>query len=236
MLKLNGLGVSPGIVTGPILIFEYSHKSESYATFKHDKNELDRFERALQRTRTDIRTTCDKLAKEGLKEGEILEAYLLILEDEELTGTVKSLISDKNMEAEQAVMEAFEKFSSMLREVKSKYISSRAKDIADLGNQVIRNMEQDKNLTISRIRPSIIVAKDLKASETAKLDEEFVLGIVTEEGSPISHVSILARALKIPAVINCLDILNKIKNGDIAYINGATGEVVINPGDDMMLF
>jgi len=236
MLKLKGLGVSSGTVTGPILLLDITKDSKQKAISEENKNELDRFEQALKRTKTEIKITQDKLEKQGIKESEIFNAYLLILEDEEFTGTIRTLISEKNMGTEEAIKDTVQKLSTMLRGIKSEYISSRTKDLEDLGNQLIKNMTSEIELTESETQPSIIIAKDLKASDTLRLDKKIVLGIITEEGSPISHVSILARALRIPAVVKCQNILDQIKNGDIVVLNGSTGEVVINPEDNLMWF
>lgn len=229
MLKLKGLGVSSGIVTGPVLILYVSEHSIPNVITVEDKSELERFEKALKRTETEIQTIKGKLEKQEISESEIFNAYLLILEDDEFTGTVKALISEKGIKAERAIEDTVQKLSITLRGVKSEYISSRAKDIEDLGNQLIKNLTSQVELRESQTKPSIIIAKDLKASETARLDKETVLGIITEEGSPISHVSILARALRIPAVVKCRNLLDKVKTGDMVVLNGSTGEVLINP-------
>jgi phosphotransferase system enzyme I (PtsI) len=229
MLKLKGLGVSSGIVTGPVLILYVSEQSIPDVITVEDKSELERFEKALKRTETEIQIIKGKLEKQEISESEIFNAYLLILEDDEFTGTVKALISEKSIKAERAIEDTVQKLSTTLRGVKSEYISSRAKDIEDLGNQLIKNMTSQVELRESQTKPSIIIAKDLKASETARLDKETVLGIITEEGSPISHASILARALRIPAVVKCRNLLDKVKTGDMVVLNGSTGEVLINP-------
>ena len=140
------------------------------------------------------------------------------------------------MSAEQAIQDTAQKFAETLRKIKSEYISTRAKDIEDLGAQLIKNLKTQSDSTLKLTKPSIIFAHDLKASDTAKMDKKMVLGLVTEEGSPISHASILARALKIPAIINCAGLLSQAKDDTLASINGATGEVLINPDEEMMMF
>jgi phosphotransferase system enzyme I (PtsI) len=229
MLKLKGLGVSTGVTTGPVLVFNVLKENELPKVPKEDLNELERFEKTLQRTRENIEAAYKMLVKKGISEGEILGAYLQILDDEEFSGSIRTLISDKKMEVEDAVKETVKKISATLKEAKSEYIRSRIMDIVDLGEQLIRNMTSKKGAAISSVKPSIIIAKDLGATDVATMDKGKILGIVTEEGSPISHVSILARALKIPAVVKCQSIVDQVDSMDTIFIDGSTGEVVINP-------
>ncbi len=229
MLKLKGLGVSTGVTTGPVLVFNVLKENKLLEIQEENLSELKRFEKTLQRTREDIEAAYNKLVKEGIREGEILSAHLQILDDEEFSGAIKTLISNKKMKVEDAVEETVKKLSATLREAKSEYIRSRIIDINDLGEQLIRNMTSKKGAAISSVKPSIIVAKELGATDVATMDKGKILGIVTEEGSPISHVSILARALKIPAVVKCQNIVDQVESRDTIFINGSTGEVIINP-------
>lgn len=229
MLKLKGLGVSTGVTTGPVPVFNVLKENKLLEIQEENLSELKRFEKTLQRTREDIEAAYNKLVKEGIREGEILSAHLQILDDEEFSGAIKTLISNKKMKVEDAVEETVKKLSATLREAKSEYIRSRIIDINDLGEQLIRNMTSKKGAAISSVKPSIIVAKELGATDVATMDKGKILGIVTEEGSPISHVSILARALKIPAVVKCQNIVDQVESRDTIFINGSTGEVIINP-------
>jgi phosphotransferase system enzyme I (PtsI) len=229
MLKLKGLGVSAGVATGPVLIFNLPQKNEQFEVPEKDIDELERFEKTLQRTKVDIEAVYKKLAKDRISESEIFGAYLQILDDEEFSGAIRELISHRNMKVEDAIEETVNKLSAKLGEAKSEYIRSRTKDIDDLGEQLIKNMMSEKETVVPSVKPSIIVAKDLNATDVGLVDKGKILGIVTEGGSPISHVSILARALKIPAVVKCQNIVNKVENRDIVFVNGSTGDVVINP-------
>jgi phosphotransferase system enzyme I (PtsI) len=229
MLKLKGLGVSAGEATGPVLIINLPQKNELSKVPGKDLDELERFEKTLQITKADIEAAHNKLAKDRISESEIFDVYLQMLDDEEFSGAIRALISHRNMKVEDAIEETINKLSAKLGEANSEYIRSRTKDIDDLGDQLIKNMMSEKETVVPSVKPSIIVTIDLKATDLGVMDKGKILGIVTEEGSPISHVSILARALKIPAVIKCQNIVNQVANRDIVFVNGSTGEVIINP-------
>ena len=80
----------------------------------------------------------------------------------------------------------------------------------------------------------IVVAHDLTPSETATLDRNHVLGFVTNVGGKTSHTAILARTLEIPAVLGLDSITQKVVTGDWIALNGDTGEVFINPSQEII--
>jgi phosphotransferase system enzyme I (PtsI) len=238
MIKLKGVGVSAGIVFGTAFVFipklEYQNiKSE----FKSADFEIKRFRNALSETKKNVEKIRDKLVEQGLKEAGIFDAHILILEDEEFISSVESLILSKKLVAEEAIRESIKKFSKNISSVKSEYVSGRSKDVEDLGEQLIKNLTSVSEKGLSELsEQSIIVARDLRPSDTANLNRRMVLGFITEEGSPISHVSILARALKIPAIVKCSNIINSVKDGDKIIMNGSTGDVFIDPDEETILY
>ena len=234
MLKLSGQGVSMGIVIGPThRIMEGVPISSSDKTVSAD-SEISRFRFALHKTKEEIKNLHDKLAKDGLKEAEIFEAHLLILEDESFTSLVESLIVKEKFTAEKAVLNTANDFAEQLAAVRSEYISARSKDINDLGEQLVKNMSDSSSFTYLS-KPSIIVAAEIKPYVAANLDKKSVLGFVVEQGSPISHTAILARALRIPAVVKCVGIIDRVQNGTILVVDGSKGDVLIDPDEQTLL-
>ena len=163
-----------------------------------------------------------------MKEAEIFEACLLILEDESFISPVESLIEEK-FTAEKAVQNTAKDFAEQLAAVKSEYISARSKDINDLGEQLVKNMSDSSLSTTHLGKPSIIVASEIKPYVAASLDRKLLLGFVVEQGSAISHTAILARALRIPAVVKCVGIIDRVQNGTILVVDGLKGDVLIDP-------
>ena len=78
-------------------------------------------------------------------------------------------------------------------------------------------------------RPSIICADDLTPSETLQLDKSLILGFVTSGGSANSHTAILARTMKIPAVVHTEIDLAEDWNGTLGAIDGGTGVFYLDP-------
>ena len=234
MLKLSGQGVSMGIVVGPTHRIMEGVPISSYDKTVSADSEISRFKFALHKTKEEIKNLHDKLAKDGLKEAEIFEAHLLILEDESFTSLVESLIVKEKFTAEKAVLNTANDFAEQLAAVRSEYISARSKDINDLGEQLVKNMSDSSSFTYLS-KPSIIVAIEIKPYVAANLDKKSVLGFVVEQGSPISHTAILARALRIPAVVKCVGIIDRVQNGTILVVDGSKGDVLIDPDEQTLL-
>jgi phosphotransferase system enzyme I (PtsI) len=234
MLKLSGQGVSMGIVVGPTHRIMEGVPISSYDKTVSADSEISRFKFALHKTKEEIKNLHDKLVKDGLKEAEIFEAHLLILEDESFTSLVESLIVKEKFTAEKAVLNTANDFAEQLAAVRSEYISARSKDINDLGEQLVKNMSDSSSFTYLS-KPSIIVAAEIKPYVAANLDKKSVLGFVVEQGSPISHTAILARALRIPAVVKCVGIIDRVQNGTILVVDGSKGDVLIDPDEQTLL-
>jgi phosphotransferase system enzyme I (PtsI) len=81
--------------------------------------------------------------------------------------------------------------------------------------------------------PFVLVAGDLSPADTAVLDAEQVLAIVTERGGPTSHTAILAKQLGIPAVVACADAAG-LSDGQYVLVDGIHGEVVADPEDELV--
>lgn len=78
------------------------------------------------------------------------------------------------------------------------------------------------------------MAQDLSPEDTVKVNKQYLKGFVTEQGGVTSHAVILAKTLGIPAIVGTRGILDAIKQGQTIYMNGKTGEVFINPDQDML--
>jgi len=52
-------------------------------------------------------------------------------------------------------------------------------------------------------------------------------GIIAEKGSLLSHTAIISRELGIPSIVGIKGITERLKTGDVVYMNGSTGEIRI---------
>jgi len=233
MISRKGIPTSPGIAIGKAFVYKKSRvKVERWAS--DAETEIHRFKCALEKTKKQV----GKLKKRALKEmGEekatIFDAHLMILEDPAFTDKVLKYIKEDGLSAEEAVVKAAGDVAAIFEVMEDEYMKARAEDIRDLGNQILEKlMGTSRELKLEQ--PSIIIARELLPSDTVKIKRENILGFATELGGVTSHVSIIARAMGVPAVVGIEDLTKIVKDGDLVVVDGYRGLVIVNPEDELL--
>ncbi|RKN86687.1 phosphoenolpyruvate--protein phosphotransferase [Paenibacillus ginsengarvi] len=167
----------------------------------------------------------------GVEESNIFDAHLAILEDPVFMNEVAGIIQRQYKAAEVAVKEVVDKFVGMFDLLDDEYMKERALDIKDVGTRLLKHLlgsfEEAKP---PEDQPFVIVAKELTPSQLAHLDPSRLLGIITASGGKTSHTAIMARAMGIPFVFG---IEGGIQTGDLVILDGATGDVYVNPDEEV---
>lgn len=229
---LKGKGISEGIGIGKALLLK---KQE----IKIEKNKIENVDKELEKLNVSLNSVIQETEKikenSNNEQKQILEAYLMILQDETLIQRTKELIEKENFNCVYAVEQGLGEIIINFRNIPDEYISQRANDIEDIKNRIISKLLKIEENDLSQIEDNtIIVTQELTTSDTAKINMKKVSGIISEIGGTNSHVSIIARNKQIAMIIRVEDVINKIKDGDIVVINGNTGEIHINPSRDEM--
>ena len=168
----------------------------------------------------------------GEHEAMIFDAHLMMIEDPMLVDVILDKIRTGRQCAEKAVTEARSELSCMFSQIDDPYIRERARDIEDVSDSLVRNLLGIESLDLSRlIEPTVIVARDLKPSETVMLSDQ-VKGIILEIGSVTSHAAIVAKAKGIPTIIGDEGICDRVQNGDVIILDARSNLVLVNPGDE----
>lgn len=229
----SGIEIGIALVVGnapdqPLSFYETSPVSISEQDVPF---ELARFEAALEATRNEITEICNKV-KVSLDENEagIFEAHLLIVEDKKLKKEVVSGIQDKLLTAESAFSFIMQRYITAISSVADPYLKERAADVVDVAGRILGHLLGWKRSLLDHLPGQrIVVAKELTPSDTVMLDRENVQAFATETGAKTSHSAILARSMRIPAVVGIPGILSKVHNGDVMIIDGYQGVVILNP-------
>ena len=154
----------------------------------------------------------------------------MMAEDPEFIEGVKSKIRDEKVTAEWAVKQVAEEYISIFENIEDEYLRERALDLKDVSQRLLRILLGIESMDLSILKEEcIIVAEDLTPSDTAQMNKDMILGIVTELGGTTSHTSIIARSLEIPAIAGVEDIIGTVKNGDIIIIDGSKGTITLEP-------
>jgi phosphotransferase system enzyme I (PtsI) len=235
----RGIPVSAGVCRGKILVLGKSQTAVPRRELVEAAlaEEVNRLERALIQTRHQILEVQRKVSTGmGAEEGGIFDAHLLVLEDRTLLDEVIRNIQEKRVNAEYAFHIVAEKYASTLAAIEDDYLRERATDMRDVTARILNNlMGHQEEVDLKRLQePCIIISYDLTPSTTAQLDRKTVLGFATDIGGRTSHTAIMARSLRIPAVVGLKGASNQLETGQYALLDGYNGVVIINPTDQTL--
>ncbi|MBQ8301320.1 MAG: phosphoenolpyruvate--protein phosphotransferase [Clostridia bacterium] len=236
MLKLNGKGVYGAFAIGKISVFKRQERQIRRIHIDNPKAELARVDAAKVKATAQLSEIHEKALKEvGETNAQIFEIHMMMIEDDDYNDSIRNIIESQSVNAEYAVGLTSDNFAEMFAAMDDAYMQGRAADIRDISNRIISCLSEKDNIDNHSDDKVIICADDLAPSETVSLDKDKVLAFVTAHGSSNSHTAILARNMNIPAVIGVgEEFLSQIEDGDIAAVDGFTGEIFINPDDETL--
>ena len=234
MTTLKGKGVYGAIALGRISVFTRREASVKRTHIEDIEAEKARLEKAKEKATEQLRTIYEKALKEvGEANAQIFEIHQMMIEDEDYNESIASIIETQSVNAEYAVAVTADNFSEMFASMDDAYMQARSADVRDISNRIISCLSDGGGSDAVSDEKVIICADDLAPSETVQLDKDKVLAFVTAFGSSNSHTAILARNMNIPAVIGVgTELLNTVKSGAFAAVDGYTGEIFIDPDED----
>lgn len=227
---LNGKGVSEGIGLGKVIILKNEEIKPEKIKIENVELEKQNFYNAIHNVEEDIEKLITKLSG---TEKDIMQAYLMILQDPTLIQETIEIIEKEKCNAAYATEIGFDNIIKIFEEMEDPYMSTRSSDIADMKRKVLNKILNKKEVNLSQLPPNtILITNELTTSDTAKLNLENISGIITEVGGVNSHMAIMARTHEIPAVVGIKHIIKQINENDVIAMNGGTGEIFINPTED----
>tara|TARA_B100001741_G_scaffold121711_1_gene100325 strand:+ start:132 stop:1760 length:1629 start_codon:yes stop_codon:yes gene_type:complete len=229
--KIKGIGASPGIEIGEIFFIKKNNISvikkkssnKPIDEIKRLKNSISILEKKILGLKKNLK---NKISKENLS---IYDSNIEILKDPDLIEKTTHLIKSKNYSAEYSYKYCSEEYAKVINEIDDEYLSARAKDINEISNELIEILLGKSSTDINFSSPKIIVSENISTNEIASIKSKYIKGIVTAEGGSTDHVSIISKALEIPAVVGLKSEIKKLKNNDKLILNGQEGEVIYNP-------
>ena len=234
MTTLKGKGVYGAIALGRVSVFTRREASVKRTHIEDIEAEKARLEKAKEKATEQLRTIYEKALKEvGEANAQIFEIHQMMIEDEDYNESITSIIETQSVNAEYAVAVTADNFSEMFASMDDAYMQARSADVKDISNRIISCLSDGGGSDAVSDEKVIICADDLAPSETVQLDKDKVLAFVTAFGSSNSHTAILARNMNIPAVIGVgTELLNTVKSGVFAAVDGYTGEIFIDPDEE----
>lgn len=230
MITIQGKGVSKGIAKGPLYFFQRSDTTVTLKVVSDIEAEKARLAVAQEQSIQQLNALAEKCQEDAGEEMAVLfETHAMLVEDEDFVECITSLIDEESCNAEHAVEQAGIQFAAMFAAMDDAYMQARAADIKDVAKRILNNLLGVVDGGIHSDVPVILAADDLAPSETLQLDKSKILGFVTMGGSGNSHTAILARTMGIPAICGAGEALAEGYNGRVGYIDGETGQLIIDP-------
>ena len=233
-VKLRGVGASPGVAVGSALRLDERGRHQFYyldVSSTQTRREAGRLHEALQQARAELQEIKARLTRElGYEHSFILDAHLLMLEDERLVTEFENEIRTRRVNAEWAVRSVIDRLVEAYRQINDTYLRERTSDLEDVAMRLLTILSGRDKFDLSELPENvIIVAKDIWPSTVAELDFNRVLGFATNSGGITSHAAIIARALGIPAVVGLHDVTRRARTGTPIILDGSAGEVILRP-------
>ena len=230
--KLTGVAASEGVAIGPAYVHDPGETKPERSTIPEDavEEELARFSAAVGSVVAKLEATAGKLRDGGNEdEAAIFDAHTELAQDPELAEGVTERI--RNLSSpEAAVLAVGEEYAGMFENMEDAYMAARADDMRDVARQIAVEITGESHSGLDALaEPSVILARSLAPSDTARVPKGMALGFVTAEGSKTSHVSIMARSMGIPAVVGVGHDIEKVFGAKKVAIDGDEGYAIADP-------
>ena len=229
MNVLHGEGVCAGVAGGKLHVLHRQTETPK-RQISDPEGEIARFDAARERAIAQLAALEEETQERlGQEQALLFQIHQMMLEDLDYRESVTGIISGQLMNAEYAVDQTAAQFSQIFAQMDDAYMQQRASDVLDVSRRLISVLMGREEAGWAGDEPVVLAADDLVPSETARLDRQRVLAFVTAQGTGSSHTAIFARTMGIPAVVGLGDALLPDYDGREVYVDGAAGEVYIDP-------
>jgi phosphotransferase system enzyme I (PtsP) len=232
-LRIDGVQLTPGIAVGRAVLHEPRIVIQKVVA-EDIASEQIRFDEALSAVRDDVDRMLEAHDMQSGEQREILETFRMFVDDRGWIERVREAIAS-GLTAEAGVQRAFDDVRARLGQSTDPYIRERLSDLQDLTNRLQLRLTGRASLDPTTLPDDmIVIARDMGPAELLDYDRARLRGVVLEEGSALSHVAIVARALDIPVVGRAPDVLARIEPGDPMIIDGDHAQVLVRPAEDIV--
>lgn len=234
---MRGIGVSPGIAIGKAFVIQKEAASFSgilLTSTAEKEAAISQFDAAAAKAIEEVERIKNNpsLSEEDLA---ILESQIELLSDPEIRDNIIDKIEGEDKNANDALLEVIAGFIEAFESMDDEYMRARSADVKDIGHRILKNLHSSAENKQTVYDPdTILIAEDISPSETITLDIKNVIGFATQIGNQTSHAAIIAKAKGVPAIVGCGPELSAIKNGDVIILDGAIGQLIINPDEKLI--
>lgn len=236
MIRLAGNTINNGMFIG-----RARHVDVPQGSAEHHLIKPEDIERELQRLKEAIGAVEQEIDHDLIHSGlshhdaEIIASHRDILHDPDILGMIRASIKDQLCNAALAVQQNFAKIVAQFENMPVELFAAKAADYRDVGTRLLNALNGISiSLPEDLEADQVLIFKEMTPSLIAKLAHAGVGAYLCARGSYNSHSSILSRALKIVAIANIPDLLQKVQDGDSLIVDGDEGKLIVNPDDETM--
>jgi len=242
MLSVFGAGIGRGIAIGKAYLLRQSEiETPHYLIEKVDiAAEISRLRHAVIDTKEKYRKLLKSLPKSAPKESAaFIDAHMLMLSDPLLIDESIKIVKSELVNAEHALLQQSANLIKVFEQMQDAYLRAKKTDVEHVTNRLLRSLmgivsHSLDELNGEDLKGKIVVSKDLTPAETMFVKEHKIMAFVTDLGSQISHTAIVARSLKMPAVVSLHGATKYINDDDLLVVDGLRGTVLINPSEGVL--
>lgn len=231
-----GTSASSGISTGKAFVIPEQVERiipQFPVSSSEIEKEWERFSKAKSKITDKILKQLEGLSpdsKQDKIQKELLETYLLMLDDPVFLQEVRQNLEENPFNIEYILDVKTEEYADRLRNSGNEYLTERAQDICDIFGSVLNELLNIHVFNIEQVPDgAVIVARDLSPSDAIIFTKRKIAGLALAEGGTSSHVAILARNYGIPAVFALENITKEVLQGSKLIVDGTAGEVIVSP-------
>ncbi len=236
MLALHGTGVGAGIAIGKARVISRAGESISQYVIKPQDidAEIVRLDQGIEKAQRALERLGENISPEAPDEvASLLEAHGWMLADPTIREESAKLIRHQQINAEYALSQHGKRLEQMFGQIQDPYLSAKSADIAQVIQRIIGALMDNEEILGDQPEGSfdgeIIIANDLTPADTIELRKHQITGFVTNLGGPISHTAILARSMKIPAIVGLHGASRFLRTGEMLILDGKRGVILANP-------
>ncbi len=242
MLSLFGSGIGRGIAIGKAYVLKSSEIDAPQLTLKQEQipSEVKRFKKAVVATELQYKTMLRQLPADAPKESAaFISAHMMMLKDPLLVEESINIIRNDYVNAEHALRIQSGNLIKVFEQMQDAYLRNKKTDVQHITNRLLRNLMGIVSHSLDEFNQEdlsgkIIVSKDLSPAETMFIKDRKVVSFVTDLGSQISHTAIIARSLRLPAVVGLHGSSKYIADDDMLVVDGKRGIIIVNPSSKVL--
>ncbi|WP_068636847.1 phosphoenolpyruvate--protein phosphotransferase [Thauera butanivorans] len=238
---LHGLPVSQGIAIGHVHLISHAllEVNHYHVAPRHLSDELERLEDAVATVQGELigLKAAATTAQTHSEVGAFVDLQLMMLADPMLIDAARHLIETRRCNAEWALVQQMEQLVEQFRQIEDPYLRERQADVVQVVERLVKVLLGHPGHLPPKRRDglgTVIVAHDLSPADTIGFRDHNISGFVTDVGGPTSHTAIVARSLKIPAVVGLHHVRDLLEDDELVIVDGTRGVIIIDPDETIV--